>query len=261
MSFLYLQESNNLIVASATSLSNSGSADSNFPLSNLQVSQGWRMFKFDGAAADDTITADLGSAMSPTFCMIYFSNIESNGITGVELRCSTDNFSASDTKRADVPLNSPVTFVTFAAISRQYWRLKFVGTPTSTLYVGKWILGVSSSLTRVQNNSWELMYDMPQLDGGHPGTRVNLSSYANKKLTVDFKNLSLTQRDEMLALFTGSNWGEDPITVVPDSDDDISGLYGSIDSSWKVKRKHTLFGQLAEHNLTITEHPFPVIVK
>lgn len=255
--FRYLAGSSANLISTAT-LSQSGTEDSNFPLSNLKQDFGWRMFRYSAAAADDTITADLGSAQAITFCSLHFHNLDS-GIT-VELRRSTDNFAANDVLVATMTKNSPTFFATFSSVSFRYYRVKFVGTNSAAIYLGKWVIGAHSTLTRMQRNGWQWGLTMPQAQGP-AGLRINQSLWEARSVELPFFYETVAQRDEIHNMLKDSKWGEEPLVIVPDSEENIA-LYARAPNAWEIDRQIGGTGNgLYEFSLSLTEDQHPIITK
>ena len=253
MPFYYLAGSAaNLVTTSTLS---STSADANFPLANLKSDFLWKMFRFNSAAADMTLTADLGSSKAVDFSSVHFHNIDS-GITSLVLQSDDNSGFSSATTRATFTLEDPAFYKAFTSASERYWRLKFNGTNTGgAVYIGKWSLGARSELTRAQKPIWTVSQKMEQLVGPS-NIRVNRSLFAARTLKLPFLHYTLAQKEEIQSLIEAAEWGQAPIVVAPDSSDAIV-LYGRVDESWSQKRKHA---SIYEHTVTIVEDQFPVIV-
>lgn len=249
MSILYIAGDAGNHILTTSSFSTSSSEDSNLPWSNLSNPQGWYAGRFNAAAANDFIHADLGSSKSATFCSVHFHNLDS-GIT-VELRRGA----SGTTLVATMTKATPSFFATFGSASDQHWRLRFVGTNSSAIYVGKWVLGSHSTLTRSQDLGWDIDYSMEnvRISGALPPK--NMSKYARRALSLNFKPDVESDRDEVLTMLRDSSWGEQPLIIVPDSNDEIV-LYGRASPEWGYK---TNFSQWI-HRVTVEEDPFPVIV-
>lgn len=257
-SFYYLPPADNLITTAT--LSQSGTADANFPLSNLKSEFGWKMFRYAAAGADDTITADFGSAKQVTFCSIHFHNLDD--AINVELRTSTDNFAANDALATTLTKNSPTFFSENINATIRSWRLKFVGTNASPIYIAKWVLGARSILTRMQRNGWQWSLRMPQAEGPS-GLQVNQSLWEVRSVDLPFFYETIAERDEVHDMLTDSKWGEDPLVVVPDSEENVA-LYARAPNVWEIQRQ---IGGLSAQNglyefpLSITEDQHPIITK
>lgn len=93
-----------------------------------------------------TVTVDCGIATAADFAAICGHDLYDTNCT-VEIRASTDNFSASDVlivKR--VPLSNEPFILPFASASYRYWRIKITGTDFPTIAIA--IIGVALPLPR-----------------------------------------------------------------------------------------------------------------
>lgn len=256
MSFLFIPGiDNNFVLDSATTLSASAAADSNFPLSNLQNPAQSKMFRFAAAGTNDTLVADLGSTRAVTFCSVHFHNIVPGDIT-LTLQSDDNSGFSSPTTRKTFTVTDPSFWGTFAlGTLERYWRLLFTGTPTDPIYVGKWVLGTTQQLTKNQLNGWSMRWQMDQSRPA-PGVIVNQSLHARRVLDVRFANTDSTEVYDMLVL---GKWGAEPIVVVPD-DAAADVLWARATGSWGYQNtKLSSSTNLYEYDLALEEEPFPTI--
>jgi len=215
MSFYYLAGlAANLLTGSSVTFS--GDADDpNFPHENVATGRPWEMMRFAAAGTDDYIHINSDS-ISPDFCSIHFHNIDS-GITAIELRRGA----AGGTLVATMTKASPSFYATFSAVADTDWRLKFVGTNSSAIYIGEWVLGVKTTLTRNQRWEWSIGYRMPQRRIMGPSGIVlahNLSEQRLRSVQLPFGAITDAQLSEHLDdMLDGCKWGEEPLVIVPDS--------------------------------------------
>lgn len=250
MAFIYLPgEANNLILATS-SFSTSSSEDANLPWSNLTNPQGWFAGRFNVAAADDFVHADLGSSKTADFCALFFHNLDA-GIT-VELRRGA----AGATLVATLTKDTPAFYGTFGSVADQHWRLKFVGTNSSAIYLGKWALGEIQTLTRVQEYDWEVRYLMEQMNIDPVLPPKNMTKFARRGLDLSFSSRTVAQRNELLAMFRDSAFGAEPCVVVPDDNNPLV-VYGRLPGEWSYTNPAA--GNFRS-SFAIEEDVFPVIV-
>lgn len=89
----------------------------------------WLTFDFwkPTGSTSETLTADMGSAAAADYWAVYAHDAHTQGAT-LQLRGSTDNFSASDVLVDSVAPASGAPIVrTFTSVSYRYWRLVIVG--------------------------------------------------------------------------------------------------------------------------------------
>ena len=247
MSFLYLagEASNHILTATMSS----ASEDSNLPWSNLNNPQGWFAGRFNVAAADDYVHADLGSSKAATFCGVFFQNLDA-GIT-VELRRGASGTTLVST----MTKSSPGFYSTFSATD-QDWRLKFVGTNTQKIYIGKWVLGVHKTLAATLREPYKPTEIMEQLQVDKSLPPKNLTTFPGLSIPLNFFAKTIAERDEVLDMRRDSKFGAEPLVVVPDTNDASVVLYGRAADQWTWSQK----GLVYQIKARITDDSFPVIV-
>ncbi len=254
MGLLYLpgEASNHLLSSSlvAADFSDSDTEDPNLPWLNLANPQGWFAGRFNTAGTDDFIHVDLGSAKTADFCSIHFHNLDA-GITVELYRDPTGSVLISTLTK-----DTPAFYSTFSPVGSAQWRLKFVGTNSSPIYIGKWVLGESSSLTLEQKYGWEVEYVMEQQRVAGNLPPKNMTSVAKRDLALSFDFTTTAQRDEVLEMHRDSAWGAEPIVVVPDDNNPLV-TYGRLNGIWKYSEQP---GGHYPNKIEVVEDPFPVIV-
>lgn len=259
MAFYYLAGlASNLLTDSAVVFSGDAD-DANFPHENIATGKPWEMMRFAAAGTDDYIAADFGSNKSPDFCSIHFHNIDS-GITAIELRRGI----TGATLVATLTKASPSFFASFSAVADRYWRLKFVGTNSSAIYIGEWVLGVKSTLAKNQRWNWSMGWRMPQRRITTPSGIVlahNLSEQRLRTVRLPFGPLTDAQLNEHLDdMLDGCAWGEEPLVIVPDSNRNWV-IHGRPDAGLLSNLVASGTSGLWHHGIEIVEDPGPLIVK
>lgn len=103
-------------------------------------------FRFLSDGTDRKITFDLGSARKADLLTIHGHNL-TTGITAIELRYSTDNFAADNNLAAKiVPLYKRSSMYVYVpgGFTKRYWRVVFIGTNGSAIWIGE--MSLSSPL-------------------------------------------------------------------------------------------------------------------
>jgi hypothetical protein len=97
----------------------------------------WRPYTWwKPSAMPATVTVDAGSAKAADYALIYGHDLFTQGAT-VEVRSSTDNFSASDVLQASsTPASNDPVLLTFNSASFRYWRLRFTGATAPSIAIG-----------------------------------------------------------------------------------------------------------------------------
>lgn len=107
-----------------------------FNVANLTDYRSYTWWK--PTAIPATVTVDCGSAQSADYCAIWGHDLASTGCS-VQVRGSTDNFSASDVLVAEsdtpaVTSDKPL-LITFTSASYRYWRLTFASGTVPTIAI------------------------------------------------------------------------------------------------------------------------------
>jgi len=112
----------------------SSTAAGDFNVLNLRD---WRPYTWwKPSAMPATVTVDCGSAKAADYALIYGHDLFTQGAT-VEIRGSTDNFSASDVLVAtSTPGSNDPKLLTFSSQSFRYWRLRFTGSTAPSIAIG-----------------------------------------------------------------------------------------------------------------------------
>ena len=94
----------------------------------------WRPFtEWQPTALPSTVTVDGGSAKAADYAFIWAHDLGSQGAT-LEVRGSTDNFSASDVLVATVtPSDDDPFLLDWASVSYRYWRIRITGSTMPSL--------------------------------------------------------------------------------------------------------------------------------
>ena len=262
MAFDYLAGTAANLVTGATITASS--EDTNYDADNVGVGWPAKPFRFNAAAADDTLDFDFASAKQPTLVSLHGHNIDS-GITSVTV-LSDDNSSFTSPVTEDTiafaDISSPTVYTTIAApTSHRYWRFKFNGTNGAAIEIGEAVMGVKSSLTRAQLIDWKIGIKRPQsrqTGAGVPQVFAsNLSDFHQRTLSLSFVATDYDERDEIDALFTATAFGEQPFICVPDSGDSIV-IHGRLPSEYEWERIPGPSGGYHRTSFTVEEDPFTV---
>jgi hypothetical protein len=117
-----------------------------FNVLNVRDMRPYSFWKPSTFASSQTITVDCGSAKAADYAAIYAHDMFSRGVT-VQVRGSTDNFSASDVLVASsTPTSDAPVVVTFNSVSYRYWRLRFSGSTAPTIGIA--LIGAALTLPR-----------------------------------------------------------------------------------------------------------------
>jgi hypothetical protein len=257
MAFLYLAGLSANLATSATL--SASSVDASYPAANAGVGWPAQSFRFNAAAANDTLVADFASAKQPTLVSVHGHNLDS-GVTSIQVQ-SDDNsgFTSPVTEATITSPASPTFYTTITSpTSHRYWRLRFVGTNGSPIEIGEVVFGVHSTLAATIDglNTSDIQPQHRQSGSAVPqAAALNLTDYRQRRVRVGLRVFTFVQRDEVRdSLAVASKSGEEPVIVVPDSNDEIV-IHGRIQSvlQWeKLPGPNEFF----RTTLTIEEDPF-----
>lgn len=87
------------------------------------------------SAMPATVTVDCGSAKAADYALIFGHDLKTKSAS-IEIRASTDNFSASDVLIASsTPADDNLLLLTFASASYRYWRFKVTGSAAPSVAI------------------------------------------------------------------------------------------------------------------------------
>lgn len=152
----------------------------------------WRPYtKWQPTALPATVTVDCGSAKSADYCVVWEHDLFTQGAT-LEVRGSTDNFSASDVLEATVtPTDNKPFLLEFTSASYQYWRIRITGTTMPTLGVAA--IGVALEFPKGLTENFDPVGRMPKgvfnksVAGMPLGRTVQYEEWAQ---SLSFQNLT-----------------------------------------------------------------------
>lgn len=254
MSFIYLTDN----VISSSSVTFSGTSDdSNYPHENIANGRPWEIARMSCASTGCHVHAALTSNVDVDFCSIHFHNIATS-ITVKLCRGTTGGTDVVTMTRDDPTFYSYLT----STISDDDWRIKIIGTTTSPIYIGEWVLGTVNVITRNPNFGWSMEYERPQQRVmGRSGVTLvhNLSKQRLRRAKLKFLSLSSSQVNEHLDMLENCSWGEDPLVIVPDTSRNWV-IHGrpSPSINMTVQAAQTEYWR---HEIEVVEDPGPIIVK
>lgn len=194
---------------------------------------------------------------------IDFLSIHGHNLTAaiaVQLRSSTDDFSAVDTLEATLT-KAPRTFWgrLVAPVFRRYWRIKFSGTNTVAIRIGEAVLGQALAVQRNYDYGAELAELEDNIASETPsGERYSRAQteFGRRVFAMRFNFRGETDdayeeaRDDIFRRSRGDLY---PLVIVPDTDRP-EVLHGRIDRRWSVTR--TLLTAYDNNDLVLAESPF-----
>lgn len=240
------------------------SEDPLFQKTNLYNEFPSEPFKFNVAAADDTITIDFGSAKQVTFASFHGHNIDS-GVTAIQLRYSTDNFAADDNLGATFTKRTPSFYDFVINQTKRYWRIKFVGTNATPIEIGILTLGTYSTPVKNPRHSQEMPSTMPSIRNiTRAGllSVVNLANFPRREIIFAFKGGYTDLEDLQDNLWVGLDYGKNWVVVVPNSNLP-NVLHGKFRQDLAITRMWghpTAVQEIYEYELTLLESAFGITV-
>lgn len=193
---------NNLIDAAGVGISAS-SAVSTLPASNLANAARTKVWRTGTSVAAEYVTFDLGSAQACTAAIILAHTLLA-GDSLIQVRGSTDNFSASNVLVATFTWASGPMLIAFGSASYRYWRIAFT----------KASAGVARDIGRIFLGTYHETSVQPDYDGYEAANRdlsISQRSIAGqhysdqrgamREFRTDFSGILQTELDNLLAIF------------------------------------------------------------
>ncbi len=231
-----------------------------FPKENLYAGFPSRTFRFDAAAADDQITIDFGAAETPTIVSIHGHNIDS-GVTAIQLRASTDNFSGSDDLVGTFTKRDPAFYLVCSG-SYRYWRIKFVGTNTGgPIEIGELFFADTATLSldpRHHMEMTELRRQIRNRTRGGEMSVVNLSDFKEKDVRFYFRGSFTELEDIRDSLWDATEHGANACVIVP-NDSRPEVIFGHLRQELGITRIYsdpTAGKEVHEYVMAIRESAF-----
>jgi len=165
-------------------------------------------------ASGQTLSIDLGAATSLAGVAILNHNLASGACT-VSVTAGTDGLTYGTTVKAASTIvttapNQKDTVLQFPSASFRYWRLTFVHGGTKIVTIGE-VLALASitvlSRTTVYGAADTERYVLNRNDSETGNLRSTFLAGPIRSRTLPFKDLSTTERDELLTMFRATKGG------------------------------------------------------
>ena len=239
------------------------SEDSNYPATNAAVGLSAQAWRASSAGADEWLGNTFASNAQPTWCSIHGHNFDS-GVTALKVQHdgSGPTFPSPTTEETVnfSSIKSPTQFIEISNPNNQdNWRVLIEGTNGSAPIIGELVFGIAQTLTRAQLIEWEYDEIMPQdrvrNDLVPQVTATNLSDHRQRILRLDFVAINYTQRDELRAWWEDTNFGQEPIWILPDESDELC-IQGRLPNQLTWTRVPGPSGGYHRTSIEIIEDPF-----
>ena len=215
------------------------SEDSIFTKDHLYDGKPGRPFIYAVAAADDTITIDFGAATQWNLVSIHGHNIDS-GVTAIQVRSSTDNFSASDDLEITLTKRDPAFWgEPSSTVNRRYARVKFVGTNTGgAISIGELFFGLQATPDknpRVEEEEIERRRQIRNETSAGELSVINLTDFPEREKGWIFRGTKSELDDLRQDIWEATNHGADPLVIVP-NDAESEVLHGRLRNELGINR-------------------------
>lgn len=169
-----------------------------------------------GQASGQTLTVDLGSAQSVSAIALLNHNLATGACTVTVTYADDSGFTVgTGTAKAasTVPTSAPSDkdlALQFPAVSKRYWRLTFAHTGTKTVTIGEvLVLGTVTTLSRfrVYGHGETERFITNRVETSTGNTRSTFLSGPIRTKRLPFKDLSTSQRNELMAMWRASKGG------------------------------------------------------
>lgn len=214
---LHIFGSDNLIENAAFSMI-TGTENSQFPLTNIQVPLTSKVFQASGATVE--ILVDTGTILPADTFMVVGENIEGIGFDTIKIYGSTsDDFSGATEISIDVSKPNNFGFKEFTEVSFRYWRITMTGSAyceLSNVYLGK---RVELSTNAIDLGSFKYL--------SKQNLKVSKNKYGNKfistynsqrTLSGNFKLLNTTEYNTIREIYN-DNKRSRPLWFITDPND------------------------------------------
>ncbi len=143
----------------------------------------WRPYTWwKPTALPATVTVDCGAAKAADYAAVYNHDLATQGAT-LEVRGSTDNFSASNVLLASVtPTADTPILLTWASVAYRYWRFRITGSTMPSMAIAA--IGAALDLPRRPKQGFDPVGraakgDTSLSEGGHPlGRAVSYEAWS-----------------------------------------------------------------------------------
>ena len=167
-------------------------------------------------ASGQTLTIDLGSAQSVAAIALLNHNLATGACTVAVTYADDSGFTVgTGTAKAasTVPTSAPNEkdlVLQFPAVSKRYWRLTFAHTGTKIVTLGELLLlGTITTLARyrIYGHGETERFITNRVETSTGNTRSTFLSGPIRTKRLPFKDLSTSQRDEVMAMWRASKGG------------------------------------------------------
>jgi len=194
-----------------------------------------------------------------TFASIHAHNIP-NAATVKLQHDSTGAFTGAETDAATFTVRPRSFYDTFTAFLVRYVRLLLVEETGLTPYLGALSLGHYNTLAQIYNWGPKTSLMQPQVRGQTPSGRLiskRRTSDPHRRYELSFMANTEAASDEVFRdMSDASDWGDEPLVVVPDTDDNEGVVLQA--------RVENIFSYITnpmttwDYGAILTEDPYPV---
>lgn len=167
----------------------STTAAGNFAAANVADMRPYTWWK--PTALPATLTVDCAGAKAADSALIYGHDLHTQGAS-IEIRASTDNFSASDVLIDSLtPASDDPFLLEFASASYRYWRLKITGTTMPSLAIV--VIGAALVMPKYLSSGYDpigrtMIGQTNNNENGQPLGKI--IDFEQRKQTPQFANVS-----------------------------------------------------------------------
>lgn len=208
-------------------------------------------------ASGVNVIIDLGGAYSITAVAILNSNIGNAASPTLKVEHDDDGVWGAGTVEAKAASSLNVTapshkdhVLQFASVAKRYWRLTWTWSGSFNMSIGELYLGASTSLARIKvyGHGESEEYRTTRLVTSTGETRGHFLAGPIRVKRLPFSDLTLAQRDELLAMFRNTKGGANPVLWIESAE--------SVATAAAAAQQECVWGRLAEDEFSWTESDF-----
>lgn len=210
----------NMLSDPATTVTLDGGASTTHPAALMWDGNPGKPGRFLTDGTDRKVNIDFGSARKVTLLTIHYHNL-TTGITAIELRASSDATFATDNNLIAkiLPLYKRPAMYAYntGGLTKRYWRVVFIGTNGSPIWIGEMTLSQPTALTTrplIPIEAEHIENHVEYESGSGRGVAHEKTAWEKRHVMLSFEDL-LSCREEALDLFWTARGRLHPLVCVP----------------------------------------------
>ena len=258
--FTYLSVVDNVIPDATVSLVGMNTADTDFPLTNLEKLPISLPYRTSGNVSESRVLVDLGAGPhSIDFAAVVAHNLSPEGSIQLRRGSTSNPGSANEADMEFSFYDHRLAFSFFStAVTDRYWSFtlaKGTGEADYRLGVGYLLMGSVTELPMQFSSPYSVHRIVRQRhmesDGGHP--IVGETIYDRYRLQFSFENMDRDDADDTEKFLRGLDWRRYPVLIAPEGPDSDEVYFARLQETqsreFETSREHV-------RNLRFLTDPF-----